>query len=116
MAIQQIDRLAMRARPEGSPVVHQRWDNLLFLHWPVGPDLLRALIPSALDIDTFEGQAWIGITPFRLADLRIASLPPVPGLNAFDELNVRTYVVFNGIPGVWFFSLDASLLLATVAA
>lgn len=111
-----IDRLAMRGRPSGLPVVHQRWEHLLFLHWAADPQQLRPLIPSALDIDLFDGKAWIGITPFHLEDVRPTMLPAFPGMSSFDELNVRTYVTHKGIPGIWFFSLDASKLMAVVAA
>jgi uncharacterized protein YqjF (DUF2071 family) len=69
-----------------------------------------------LDIDTFDGQAWIGITPFALTQLRLLSLPPIPGLDSFLELNVRTYVLHQGVPGVWFFSLDASKAIPAMAA
>jgi uncharacterized protein YqjF (DUF2071 family) len=111
-----IDRLAMRARPEGNPIMHQRWEDLLFLHWPVSPELLRPLIPAPLEIDTFEDKAWIGITPFELTDLHITSMPPIPGLSSFHECNVRTYVHLAGTPGIWFFSLDASKLVPAIAA
>ncbi len=111
-----MDRLAMRSRPEGSPVMHQNWENLLFLHWPVDPALVRPLIPEPLEIDTFEGKSWIGITPFALSGLRLLSLPEIPGLDSFLELNVRTYVHYKGMPGVWFFSLDASRTIPVMAA
>jgi uncharacterized protein len=111
-----IDRLAMRARPDGTPIMHQNWENLLFLHWPMDPVLIRPLIPAHLEIDTFEGQAWISITPFNLTGLRLVSAPPILGLNSFDELNVRTYVHLNGTPGIWFFSLDASKLIPAMVA
>ena len=88
-----IDRLALRAKPQGTPVMHQNWNNLLFMHWPISVELLRPLVPEALEVDTFEGQAWIGMTPFNLNDLRLSGLPAVPGLSAFDELNVRTYAI-----------------------
>ncbi|HKQ39939.1 MAG TPA: DUF2071 domain-containing protein, partial [Verrucomicrobiae bacterium] len=54
--------------------------------------------------------------PFALTNLHLAHLPPVPGLSAFNELNVRTYVHYRDFPGIWFFSLDASKLIATIAA
>ncbi len=111
-----LDRLAMRARPAGSPVMHQNWERLLFLHWPVAESTVRPLIPDELEIDTFDDKAWIGITPFSLTGLHLGSLPEVPGLDAFLELNVRTYVHYRGMPGVWFFSLDASKLIPSVAA
>src|SRR5215203_4914450 len=111
-----LDRLAMRARPAGEPILHQNWENLLFLHWPIEPGFIRALIPEELEVDTYDGRAWIGITPFAVTGLRLLSMPPIPALNSFDELNVRTYVHSKGIPGIWFFSLDASKLIAALAA
>jgi len=106
----------MRTRPEGSPIMHQTWQNLLFLHWPIDPALLRPLIPERLEIDTYDGKAWIGVTPFAMTDVHLTSLPPIPGLDSLLELNVRTYVHHDGKPGVWFFSLDASKLIPAMAA
>ncbi|MHC4939500.1 MAG: YqjF family protein [Planctomycetota bacterium] len=94
----------------------QRWREVLFLHWPVDAAALRALIPEPLAIDTFRGQAWLGIVPFRMEGVRIRLLPPFPGTHAFPELNVRTYVTHQGKSGVWFFSLDAQSSLAVAAA
>lgn len=84
------------------------WHDLLFMHWPVPCDALRASIPPSLVIDTFDGTAWIGVVPFRMTGVRPRALPPLPWLSAFPELNVRTYVTTGGKPGVWFFSLDAA--------
>jgi uncharacterized protein len=114
--IRKMDRLAMRCRPPGAPFMHQNWNNLLFMHWPVEINVLRPLIPRALEIDTFEERAWIGITPFEVTGLRFKSLPPLPGLDSFLELNARTYVHSKGVPGVWFFSLDASKLIPVMGA
>src|SRR4051794_8105144 len=111
-----LDRLGMRARPQGEPIMRQNWEDLLFLHWPVDPAMLRSLIPEPLELDTFDGKAWIGITPFRVTGLRLSALPELPGLNRFDELNVRTYVHYKGMPGIRFLSLDASKLVAAFAA
>lgn len=111
-----IDRLSIRARPRGFPLMHQNWGKLLFMHWPIATDLLRPLIPSQLAIDTFDGSAWIGEIPFTMWGIRASFLPPVPGASAFHELNVRTYVHLNGVPGVWFFSLDAANRLAVWGA
>jgi uncharacterized protein YqjF (DUF2071 family) len=94
----------------------QRWHDLLFMHWPVPAAALRPLIPPALTLDTFGGAAWIGIVPFRMSGVRARGLPPLPGLSAFPELNVRTYVTLDGKPGVWFFSLDATNPPAIVGA
>ncbi len=96
--------------------MHQNWGKLLFMHWAIDAELLRPLIPEQLSIDTFDGQAWIGIVPFTMWGIRASFLPPIPGTSAFHELNVRTYVHFDGVPGVWFFSLDAVNNLAVWGA
>jgi uncharacterized protein YqjF (DUF2071 family) len=94
----------------------QTWHDLLFAHWPVPPTALRPLVPEALPLDLWEGQAWLGVVPFRMTGIRFRWLPPIPGTSAFAELNVRTYVVLDGRPGVWFFSLDAASALAVAGA
>lgn len=93
-----------------------RWLDLAFLHWPVDARRLRPLLPAGITLDTFDGHAWIGIVPFRMTGIRHRCFAPVPGLSAFEELNVRTYVTRNGRPGVWFFSLDAANALAVFGA
>lgn len=85
----------------------QSWHDLLFAHWPIDPAFMRPYIPAALLIDTFDGQAWIAVVPFRMSGVRLRETPPLPWLSAFPELNVRTYVVADRKPGVWFLSLDA---------
>jgi uncharacterized protein YqjF (DUF2071 family) len=113
-----VDRLAVRHRPQGQPVMHQDWGKLLFMHWRIHPNLLRPHIPKSLEIDTYGNSAWIGIVPFTMCDIRALPpyMPPIPGLNEMHELNVRTYVHYNGVPGVWFFSLDANSTAAVRAA
>lgn len=110
-------RLAMCRRPVGFPVMRQRWSGLLFLHWPVAPDLIAARLPRGLHVDTFDGSAWLGVVPFFMDRIRPVLLPPVPGISWFLELNVRTYVFDDeGHPGVWFFSLDCNQPLAVEIA
>jgi uncharacterized protein len=94
----------------------QRWENLLFAHWPLRADTLRPLVPAMLELDTYEGQVWVGVVPFDITVFRPRMLPLMPLMSAFLELNVRTYVKFNGKPGVYFFSLDAASLAAVVGA
>jgi uncharacterized protein YqjF (DUF2071 family) len=110
------DRFSMRTRPPGWPIMYQTWDKLLFLHWPISVARLRPLIPARLSIDTFAGTAWIGLTPFTMWGIRPVLCPAVPGLSASHELNVRTYVHLDGVPGVWFLSLDASNPVAVAVA
>ena len=99
-----------------SPVMIQNWGKLLFAHWPVKPEELRPLIPADLEMDTFNGSAWIAVVPFTMWGIRHFCFPPIPGLSAFHEMNVRTYVKYRGVPAVWFFSLDATNPLAVWAA
>lgn len=95
----------------------QTWEQLLFAHWRVPVERLRGHVPPGLEVDTFEGDAWLGVTPFRVSGLRLRGLPPLPRLSSFLELNCRTYVTYGGErPGIWFFSLDASSRLAVEAA
>jgi uncharacterized protein len=95
--------------------VAQSWQNLLFAHWTVSPLALRPLLPPGLELDTFAGDAWIGVVPFRISHIAPRGTPRALGL-AFPELNVRTYATAEGKPGVWFFSLDAASLLAVITA
>jgi len=112
-----IDRAAATQEP-GSPVLmHQNWHHLLFLHWEVPPAELQALLPHGLDLDTFDGKAYVGLVPFTISGVRPSFVPPMPLISSFHEVNVRTYVHRGGKePGVWFFSLDASSALAVTAA
>ncbi len=94
----------------------QSWHDLLFAHWPIDAAVMRPLLPSQLQIDTFEGQTWLAVVPFRMTGVRLRATLAVPRLSAFPELNVRTYVTFGGKPGVWFFSLDAGNSVAVAIA
>ena len=96
--------------------MQQTWNDLLFAHWPVTLEVLRPLVPSQLQLDTYDGKCWVAITPFHMSGIRPRLLPPIPGASAFAELNVRTYVTYAGKPGVFFFSLDAASRLAVWAA
>lgn len=111
-----VDRLSILERPDSMPIMRQNWGKLLFMHWPIEAEALRPLIPERLTIDTFEGEAWIGITPFTMWGVRPVFTPPVPFLSELHETNVRTYVHLDGVPGVWFFSLDANSALAVTGA
>ncbi len=101
---------------EFTAVMFQRWEKLLFIHWPIDVEALRPLIPSRLSIDTYQGTAYVAVVPFTMSGIRARWLPPLPGLSAFHELNVRTYVTLDGKPGVWFLSLDATNVPAIVTA
>jgi uncharacterized protein len=110
-------RLAARVRPAGNPVMYQQWRDLLFLHWEYPAAAIQATLPDGLFVDTFGGQAYLGIVPFFMCNIRPRFLPAVPGISDFMELNLRTYVHDrSGVPGVWFYSLDANQWLAVKIA
>ena len=110
-------QLRERQLPPGCPVMFQTWRDLIFLHWRVPADLVTARLPRGLELDTYEGSAWIGVVPFFMRRVRPAGVPPLPLLSNFLELNLRTYVRDGrGRPGVWFFSLDANQPVAVLVA
>ena len=94
--------------PDTPWLMTQTWHDLLFAHWPVDVKALREHVPAGFEIDTFDGQAWIAVVPFRMTNVAPRGVPALPWISAFPELNVRTYVRVNGRPGVYFFSLDAA--------
>jgi uncharacterized protein YqjF (DUF2071 family) len=73
-------------------------------------------VPAELPLDTFDGRAWLGVTPFEVSGLRLVGTPPVPRLSRFPETNVRTYTTVGGRPGIYFFSLDAASCAAVAGA
>lgn len=97
-------------------VARQEWHDLLFAHWKVPVDLLRQKIPRQLDLDLWHGEAYVGVVPFLLRNLRPRGVASIPVISHFAEINVRTYVTYRGIPGVYFFSLDAANLSAVLGA
>ena len=112
-----LDRIGPTERPHDRPAGFQRWRTLCFLHWPVAIDAVRAVLPPGLSVDSYEGRAWVGVVPFTMRDVVPFWAPSVPGVSNFHELNVRTYVHFEGKnPGVFFLSLDAASSVAVLAA
>lgn len=97
-------------------IMRMRWCDLLFAHWQADPAVLRKLLPEGLDVDLFDGRAYVAAVPFQMEGVSPRLAPNVPGLHAFPELNLRTYVTAGGKPGVWFFSLDAGQRLAVRVA
>ncbi|HEX4668530.1 MAG TPA: DUF2071 domain-containing protein [Solirubrobacterales bacterium] len=94
----------------------QTWAQLLFAHWPLTTQALEHVVPPQLRLDTYDGSAWIGITPFLVEGLRLRGTAPLPWVSSFAEINVRTYVSVGGKPGIFFLSLDASSCAAVQAA
>lgn len=105
--------------------MRQTWYNLLFAHWPISPEVMRPLVPPQLQLDLYDGMAWVGVVPFGMTNVAPRYVPNIPGFSTFLELNVRTYVKAPAPegadpsvtkPGVYFFSLDAANALAVIGA
>jgi uncharacterized protein YqjF (DUF2071 family) len=113
-----MDQVAHRPYPlPGSPwIMTQTWHHVLFLHWPVDARMLRSRLPAGVELDVFEGQAYVGVVPFYMTNVSPRGVPALPHVSTMPETNVRTYVVAKGIPGVYFFSLDAASALVVGAA
>jgi uncharacterized protein len=110
------ERLRAREAPAARPLMRQIWRHLGFFHWPIDASAVAPFLPPGLEVDTFEGSAYVGLVPFTIPLSRTArlGLPIVP---AFHEVNLRTYVHRRGRdPGVWFFGLEAASLLAVAGA
>lgn len=102
--------------PDGPWLMTMTWNDLLFAHWPLDKHTLRERVPAGFELDLFDGEAWLGVVPFRMTNIAPRLVPPLPWISAFPELNVRTYVRVDDTPGVYFFSLDAARALAVGAA
>ena len=94
----------------------QQWRDLAYIHWAYEPAVVQALLPEGIEVDTFDGKAWVGLIPFSMRNISFPLIPPVPYFGSFPEVNVRTYVKRNGVPGVWFFYLDVNRLIPAVVA
>ena len=103
--------------PPNEPwIMYQQWNGLLFMHYEVPKEKLRSIVPDSLHLDTYQGRAFVSVTPFHMTGVRPRGIPALPGVSAFPELNFRTYVVIDDKPGIYFFSLDAGNSLAVEAA
>src|SRR6266545_2456497 len=105
------------APPVPRPVMLQHWRRLTFLHWRYPPAAVQAVLPADLEVETFDGSAWVGLVPFLMDGVRPPGMPPAPWASRFPETNVRTYARGpDGRGAIWFLSLDASRLGAVLAA
>ena len=91
------------------------WRHVLFANWPIDPGIVESHIPERLTLDTDDGRAWLSVVPFTNVDVRPRVVPAGMGI-ALPELNLRTYVTYDGEPGVYFFSLDADGIVAVIGA
>ena len=97
--------------PDRPFAISQEWRELTFMHWKVDPERLKPHLPDGLEIDLFDGEAYVGVIPFVMKNVRPRGFPSVPGISTFAEFNVRTYVIKDGQAGVFFLTLDAKSLV-----
>ena len=102
--------------PHKSWKYYQEWDDTLFLHYKIPQDILWELLPPGLLLDTYQGEAWLSVVAFRVSNMRLKYLPPVPYASEFDEINFRTYVIKDGIPGIYFITIETGKLLTALMA
>lgn len=102
--------------PVKRAVMVQQWQDLAYIHWRYPIEEVQALLPAGIEVDSFDGSAWVGLIPFSMRNIGLPRLPAVPYFGSFPEVNVRTYVRRNGVPGVWFFSLDVNRFLPALVA
>jgi uncharacterized protein YqjF (DUF2071 family) len=95
---------------------YQQWHGNLLMHWKVPLSALVGQVPNGLTIDTFDGNAWVSIIAFSVKKLRPKFLPSWPPASDFHEVNFRTYVIRDGIPGIYFLSIEAGKLLPVLLA
>jgi uncharacterized protein YqjF (DUF2071 family) len=109
-------RTKAKISPQEPAIMHQEWRNLLFLSWKCEQDVIQQTLPPGLHVDTYKGSAYLTIVPFKIQNLNILNMPSVPIFSEFIEVNLRTYVYDkNGIPGIWFYSLDINSIIAANA-
>jgi uncharacterized protein YqjF (DUF2071 family) len=93
-------------------VLFMTWRDLLFASWRVPPEIVRAKVPPELDLDTFDGSAWVTLVPMHVTGMHYRDVPPIPGMVTLRELNFRTYVKRNGKGGVYFLSIECPAIVS----
>lgn len=102
--------------PKRSWKYYQEWHDTIFLHYKVPEEILKPLLPDNLSVDTFNGEAWVSITAFTVEKMRLRWLTSFPYLSEFNEVNLRTYVIKYGIPGIYFLTIEAERLIPVLMA
>ncbi|GGP16761.1 YqjF family protein [Oceanobacillus neutriphilus] len=95
-------------------VLLQKWEHILFLHYPIAPETIKTYLPKEVELDTYNGQAWISIVAFAVSRNRLHYLPAVPYIHPMLQINVRTYIKRKGEIGVYFFTMDTNKLSAAL--
>ncbi|WP_430613118.1 YqjF family protein [Flavobacterium sp. JP2137] len=104
------------ALPTTPWVYYQEWNEVCFMHWKVDSEALEKLLPPGVALDLFEGEAWVSLVPFTMERIRPSFLPAFAPISNFHEINLRTYVVKDGKPGVYFLNIESAKWLSTLLA
>ncbi|MBW3624092.1 MAG: DUF2071 domain-containing protein, partial [Armatimonadetes bacterium] len=102
--------------PEGPWLMEQKWNRVLFIHWPTHPGRIEPLLPDGLELETYDGSAWLSIVALDVANAHLRSVPAIPFASSFLQLNLRTCVRVEQKPGIYLFSADVSQPLVAAAA
>ncbi len=102
--------------PTGKWTYYQEWNNALFLHWKVPFHIIRRLVPEKLNIDTFDGNAYVSLVAFTMQKIRPRNLPSIKFISDFDEINLRTYIDNDNKKGVYFLNIEAEKQLSALIA
>ncbi len=90
---------------------YQEWNEPVFLHWEVEPDIIKGMIPKNVELDTLHGKAWVSLVPFQIS-IKPRYLPSFPPISSFNEINLRTYVKHEGKTGVYFLQIEGEKALS----
>ena len=80
-------------------IISQKWRDVFFLNFIVDKRELEKVLPSYLEVDTYEGECFTSVVPFKMSYIRFPFTPYLP-FGRLSELNLRTYVKYNGVPGI----------------
>ncbi|WOD45174.1 YqjF family protein [Hwangdonia lutea] len=87
---------------------YQEWNNAVFLHWEVDETLIEPLLPKTIQLDSINGKTWVSLVAFNMNNIGVKTLPKIPHISDFYEINIRVYVVCNHKPSVYFLSMEGS--------
>lgn len=95
---------------------YQEWNNAIFLHWRIEENVLQKLVPPDITVDTFEGYSWVSLVAFTMENIKPRFLPSISAISDFHEINIRTYVIRENKPGVYFLNIEAEKKLSCTIA
>ena len=94
--------------PKRSWKFYQEWNKAIFMHWEIEPKLITSLLPRGLELDTINGKTWVSLVAFDMNNIGVRSLPKMPHISDFHEINIRVYIAYKGKPAVYFLNMEGS--------